>query len=35
MIPLLKISGSKKAVKKPEAEKQTTAIETLPYFTLP
>ena len=31
----LEISGSKKAVKNPEPEIQTTAMDTLPYFTLP
>ena len=32
---LLKKMGSKKAVKKPAADIQTTAIEAFPYFTLP
>ncbi len=32
---LFKISGSKKAVKKPDALKQTNATDTLAYFTLP
>ena len=32
---LLKSSGSKKEVKKPAAEIQTTAMEAVPYFTLP
>ena len=31
----LKNKGSKNAVKKPDPDIQTTAIETLPYFTLP
>ncbi len=34
-IRLFKMSGSKKAVKNPEAEMHTTAIDTFPYFTLP
>ncbi len=31
----LSISGSSSAVKKPVAEKQTSATDTLAYFTLP